>query len=401
MMVSEQIFKHKEDIPFAQQFPVIWLASWYPSNTYPTNGDFIQRHAKCLNFPLLVIHTIHAPVIKEEVNYVVRKVGTLMEIIIQFRKADEGNHVFQRLIYHLRFQKNTKDFIAFLIRKIGKPHLFHVHVPMKMGPIALWAKSKWDVPYIVSEQSSKYVGDGPDHFARRSARHRKMVARVFQQAAGVTNVSAIVGEIIKQRFNLGSVETIYNVADTSLFFPGEKKDRKVFQFLHASTLTPQKNIEGIMRVMETVYKVRQDFMFTVLGGEANANHPWKKDQPWLIQLPNLPHEKVADHMRNSDALLMFSNDENFPCVIVEALCSGMMVITSDAGGSGEAINPGNGIVVPVGNEDALASAILDLMSSRSHYNVEAIRKDAVAKFSYPIIGKQFRELYRRFGVTFS
>lgn len=401
MMVSEQTFTHKEDIPFDQQFPVIWLASWYPSKTYPTNGDFIQRHAKCIDFPLLVIHAIHSPEIKEKVNYVVRKVGTLMEIIIQFRHTNEGDNVFQRLIYHHRFQKNTKDFIAFLIRKIGKPHLFHVHVPMKMGPIALWAKSKWGVPYIVSEQSSKYVGDGPDHFARRSSRHRKMVAHVFQQAACVTNVSATVGEIIKLLFNLERVETIHNVADTSLFFPGEKKDHKIFRFLHASTLTPQKNIDGIMRVMEKVYTARQDFMLTVLGGEANDHQPWNKDQPWLIHLPNQPHEKVADYMRNSDALVMFSNDENFPCVIVEALCSGMMVITSDAGGSAEAINPGNGIVVPVGNEQALASAILDLMNSKLNYNTEVIRKDAAEKFSYPVIGKQFRELYRKRGVTFS
>lgn len=156
-----------------------------------------------------------------------------------------------------------------------------------------------------------------------------------------------------------------------------------------------------MRVMEKVYMARQDFMFTVLGGEANAHYPWKKDQPWLVHIPNLPHEKVADHMRNSDALLMFSIDENFPCVIVEALCSGMMVITSDAGGSAEAIHAGNGIVVPVGNEQALTSAILDLMSNRSQYNTEAIRKDAAEKFSYPVIGKQFRELYRRLGVFFT
>jgi len=400
-MVDEQTYLLKEDIPLDLHYPVIWLASWYPSKTYPANGDFIQRHAQCVDFPVLVIHTIHAPEIKEQVNYVVRKEGTLMEIIIQFRQASEGRNVFQRLQYHLRFQKNTKDFISFLIRKIGKPSLFHVHVPMKMGPIALWVKGKWGIPYIVSEQSSKYVGDGPDHFVRRSTRHREMVARVFQQAAGVTNVSTTVGNILKQLFNLGIVDTIHNVADTSLFYPGEKKDHDVFQILHASTLTSQKNIDGIMRVMEKVYLARQDFMFTVLGGEANAHYPWKKDQPWLLHIPNLPHEKVADHMRNSDALLMFSIDENFPCVIVEALCSGMMVITSDAGGSAEAIHAGNGIVIPVRNEQALTSAILDLMSNRSQYNTEAIRKDAAEKFSYPVIGKQFRELYRRLGVFFT
>jgi glycosyltransferase involved in cell wall biosynthesis len=399
-MVDEQTYLYKEDIPLDLHYPVIWLASWYPSKTYPANGDFIQRHAKCVDVPVLVIHTIHAPEINEAVNYVVRKEGTLIEIIIRFRQANEGKHIFQRILYHHRYQQNTKHFIAYLVEKIGKPYLFHVHVPMKMGPIARWAKHKWGIPYIVSEQSSKYVGDGPDHFVKRSARHRKMVARVFQEAESVTNVSSTVGKVLQELFNLARVDTIHNVADASLFYPGKKNDHSVYRFLHASTLTSQKNIDGIIRVMEQVYLTRQDFSLTVLGGERHAFYPWKKDQPWLVYIPTVSHEMVADYMRSADTLLMFSNDENFPCVIVEALCTGMSVITSDAGGSAEAINAGNGLLVPVGNEKALAKAILDVMNNKLRYNTVDIRQDAVNKFSYPVIGHQFRELYRKLGVSF-
>lgn len=397
-MMTEQTYLRKEDIPLDQHYPVIWLASWYPSPTYPTNGDFIQRHAACTDYPLLVIHTVHSPDINEKQHYLVRKNGKCTEIIILFRQANEGENLLQRLLYHHRYQKNTKALLAYVVGKLGKPHLFHVHVPMKMGPIARWAKSRWGIPFMVSEQSSKYVGDGPDHFGKRSARHRKAVARVFQQAACVTNVSATVGKILQQRFGLRKVETIHNVADAALFYPGNKMVDPVYRFLHASTLTSQKNIEGIVRVMEQVYLSRQDFRLTVLGGEAGATHSWKKDQPWLIHVSNVPHEKVADYMRSADALLMFSNDENFPCVIVEALCSGMVVITSDAGGSAEAIHPGNGLVVPVGKEKELAGAILTLLKKRSEYHTESIRQEAVEKFSYPVIGKQFRELYQRLGV---
>ena len=397
-MMSEQTYLRKEDIPLDRYYPVIWLASWYPSPTYPTNGDFIQRHAACIDFPLLVIHTVHSPEIKEKQRYLVRKNGKCTEIIIRFRQANEGDNLLQRLMYHHRYQKSTKAFITYLVEKLGKPHLFHVHVPMKMGPIARWARSRWGIPFVVSEQSSKYVGDGPDHFEKRSARHRKAVARVFQQAACVTNVSATVGKILQQRFDLQKVETIHNVADAALFYPGSKTVVPMYRFLHASTLTAQKNIEGIVRVMEQIYLTRQDFSLTVLGGEAGATHAWEKNQPWLVHVYNVPHEQVADYMRSADALLMFSNDENFPCVIVEALCSGMTVITSDAGGSAEAIHPGNGLVVPVGNEKELATAILTLLKNRFAYDTASIRQEAVEKFSYPIIGKQFRDLYRSLGV---
>lgn len=398
-MFSEHTYSRKEDIPLKHHYPVIWLASWYPSKTYPTNGDFIQRHAACVDIPLLVVHTVHAPENKDALNYLVRVAGKTTEIIIQFRQAGEGGHLIHRLLYHYRFQKHTKDFLKFLVGKLGRPQVFHVHVPMKMGPIARWAKQKWNIPYIVSEQSSKYVGDGPDHFTRRSVRHREMVGRVFRDAAMVTNVSTAVGKILQQLFHLSAVETIHNVADASLFFPGEVKDaRHPYRFLHASTLTGQKNIEGIIRVMEQVYLKRQDFTLTVLGGEAHQMHHWKKQQPWLFHHPNVPHEQVADQMRAADALLMFSNDENFPCVIVEALCSGLVVITSNAGGSAEAIHLGNGLVVPVGDEAGLTVAIQQVLDNRAHYNALQIQQDAVEKFSYPVIGAQFRELYRKFGI---
>lgn len=400
MMENEQIYFRKEDIPLDRYYPVIWLASWYPSKTYPTNGDFIQRHAACVDMPLLIIHTIHVPDNNVALNYLLRKEGKRMEVIIQFRRENEGEQIFQKLLYHQRFQKHTKDLLGYLINRQGKPALFHVHVPMKMGPIARWAKQKWNIPYIVSEQSSKYVGDGPDHFDRRSARHRNTVTRVFQEAAIVTNVSATVGSILQKRFQLHTVETIHNVADASLFFPGTKKNTsQTFHFLHASTLTPQKNIEGIIRVMEKLYLIRQDFSLTLLGGEANALDRWRTQKPWLNHIPNVPHEKVAEHMRAADALLMFSRDENFPCVIVEALCCGLVVITSDAGGSGEAIHKANGLVVPVGNEDALADAIQEVMNKRKSYDPHVIRQDAISKYSYPVIGQQFRDLYRKSGVS--
>lgn len=401
MTLTEQIFLRKEDIPLDQYYPVIWLASWYPSNTYPTNGDFIQRHAQTVSAPLLVVHTIHSPDIRVNLNYLLRKSGKLTELIIQFRQEHEGPQVFQRLLYHYRFKKYTQDLLKFLIKKNGRPVLFHVHVPMKMGPIALWAKRKWGIPYAVSEQSSKYVGDGPDHFIRRSPRHRQMVARVFREAFIVTNVSYTVGQILKQLFNLKTVQTIYNVADPSIFFPGEKRDVGTYRFIHASTLTTQKNIDGIIRTMDGLYQARQDFTLTILGGEAHADYSWKNNQPWLIHVPTVSHERVADYMRSADALLMFSVDENFPCVIPEALSSGLVVITSDAGGSAEAIRPQNGRVVPVGDETALAAAIQEVIDHRSGFNAVEIRNDSVTKFSNAVIGKQFMDLYQSAGVSFT
>lgn len=387
------------NIPLLDHYPVIWLASWYPSNTYPTNGDFIQRHAQAVDKPLLVIHTVHSPDIADPYVFEVRKNGMITELILYFRQPSEGGNILKRIQYHWRYLKYTKFLLRKVIAQCGKPALIHVHVPMKMGLLATWAKRKWDIPYIVSEQSSKYVGDSTDHFSRRNARHKAQVSGIFRGAIAVTNVSETVGRLLQELFTLRHVDVIYNLADSREFHYRPKQPTPVFHFIHVSTLTKQKNVEGMLRVFSRIYQDRQDFSLKLVGGETGVPVRAFDDYPWLSCTGVLPHERVAPEMQDADALVMFSRDENFPCVIAEALCCGLPVITSNAGGSGELIHSGNGIVVQVGDEAALEKAIRRMLDHRFTYNGEEIAREASARLGHKAIGSAFLELYRKWGVV--
>src|SRR5690606_41213396 len=50
-------------------------------------------------------------------------------------------------------------------------------------------------------------------------------------------------------------------------------------------------------------------------------------------------EELASLLRGSDLMLMFSHYENLPVVISEALCCGVLVISSDVGGIREVLKP--------------------------------------------------------------
>jgi glycosyltransferase involved in cell wall biosynthesis len=91
---------------------------------------------------------------------------------------------------------------------------------------------------------------------------------------------------------------------------------------------------------------------------------------------------------------MFSRDENFPCVIVEALCCGLPVISSDAGGCAEAIHPANGIVVSTGNEAQLLEAVKYMLNNYPRYNRKSIAGEAAALYGNERIASDFIEFYR-------
>jgi glycosyltransferase involved in cell wall biosynthesis len=45
--------------------------------------------------------------------------------------------------------------------------------------------------------------------------------------------------------------------------------------------------------------------------------------------------------KKADAFILFSRHENFPCVVIEALCCGLPVVASNVGGIAEAVDETN------------------------------------------------------------
>ena len=72
----------------------------------------------------------------------------------------------------------------------------------------------------------------------------------------------------------------------------------------------------------------------------------------------LPHHDVLELLAAADAAVLASSWENFPHAVVEALAVGTPVIATAVGGVPEIVRDGeNGLLVPVGDVDALAAAI--------------------------------------------
>src|SRR5206468_9920728 len=107
----------------------------------------------------------------------------------------------------------------------------------------------------------------------------------------------------------------------------------------------------------------------------------------------IDYEDVAKQMQQADAFIMFSKHENFPCVIIEALCCGLPVVASNVGGIAEAVNESNGILVEANNMNELQNAIISMMNNINKYNAENISADAISKYNYNTVAQQFVSVY--------
>jgi len=381
---------------------ILWLASWYPNPLEPSNGDFIQRHAEAVAeiVPIDVIHVLQTgrcvPVEKEIA--ITNKKNNLTEYIYAFAYKPSGNAAIDTLLYNISYFRFYKKILHQYFAASGKPDLIHVHVPVKAGLIAVRLLKKYNIPYIVSEQSSHYEVSSPDYFFKRNFYFRYNTRHIFKYAAAVTNVSETIGKKLRSIFKIKKYYTIHNLVDTSLFFYNPKQQATKLRFIHVSAMGEQKNPSGIINALAALEVLYKDWECVFCGPfteELRTVVKEKKLENYIQFRGEITYKQVAIEMQAADVFVLFSNHENFPCVVVEALCCGLPVVSSNAGGIGEAVNDGNGLLVDAGDIEALTQALLQAATQIDKYDRKKIAANAIALYNKKHIAEQFAELYKK------
>jgi len=383
-------------------YKVLFLASWYPSKVDAFDGDFIERHAKAISLTnkVFVIYVVKDPSIKNGKISVDKQISNNL---ISFRgyypysksklKWIEKIHSnYRRLKLYKRIFKTIRD-------EYGMPDIVHLNVLMKAGMFAKKLKRKYKLPYVLSENWTGYYRERKDGFLQQNIFYKKLSKKIYQKCDLPLPVTKDLGERMNQLFGTQKrFKVIPNVVDTTLFYPAFENKNVKKRFIHVSTLGYHKNIWGILHTTEKLYQTRQDFELYLAGNASKEIIEWTKERGLLktcIFFSGLiSYEEVAQNLRKADALVMFSRYENLPCVILEALCSGLPVISTDVGGIREVINQENGILIRSEMEDELLEKMNYMLDNLDKYDKEKIAASATKKFSYHAVGKQFNEAYK-------
>jgi len=380
---------------------ILWLASWYPTEVSPYNGDFIQRHAKAAalinEVELLYVEKDDEGRITKDVTEITRTHGQLTERIIYYKPFKTSIKLIDRFLSGLKYKRIYRAAVKNYINVNGKPAFIHVHIAMKAGLTAMWLKKKFNIPYIISEQWGGYMDTAKPNIKDYNAVYRHYWKEIFKEALTCTFVSVELGKIIKQKFNINSGRVIPNVVDTDIFFPVQKKNSSQVRFIHISTMTYQKNTEAIL---EALHLLKDELSFRIdLFGTMN---PVLQQLISKLQLGDkvfvmgeVPQTELARYVQWSDALILYSRYETFGCVLIEANACGIPVIVSDLPVFHELIKEGeNGIFAEGNNANALAEKIRMFIMQKDSFNKQLIAETTMAKYNFQKAAKQFDDLYK-------
>ena len=371
----------------AEKLHILFLCGWYPSRVLPINGDFIQRHAEAvsLKHQVTVLHIVSDNNTSSNIEIIETKTGEVKELIAYIKPTKNP------LLKIYLFFKAYKS----LLKKIDYFDLVHLNSLYPFGVFALHLKWFNKISYIISEHWSGY------HLPQSNdiCLSEKVISKLItSNSTYVCPVSLDLGNSMRNFGLKGNYKRVPNVVDTNLFVPLEKVSN-TFTLVHISSMVEvYKNISGILRVIAKLQDHISKFKIKFIGESSQKLIPRAKElginSDCIEFVEQIPHHKVIQELQEADCILLFSNYENLPCVILEAFATGTHVISTDAGGIKEFFPDDFGLLIEKGNEESLLKSILKVYNNEIIFSPkDEMHKYADANFSKEKICQSFSELY--------
>ncbi len=373
----------------------LFLCSWYPNRRNPTLGNFVQKHAEaaCLLNEAVVLaivadETIHS------IEVVENRRGELNEVLVYFPKKKAGFLSFSKLRSFLSYRKAFDIGMKRVNQLVGPPDIVHLNVIYPLGYFARKLKEKLGVPMVISEHASGFQG-GANAYPKVIL---SLAKKVLKSSACVMPVSNDLGERLKQLSPNITIKVIPNVVNEAIFIPSEEID-VTNKFVHISTaFEPAKNLLGIIRTVKRLSSENANFSLHIISdGDVSKAHQLARElgvlNSFVFFYPTMTTQEIAIFLKKCRALVLFSNFENFPCVIPEAFMAGIPVIATAVNGIPEYVNESNGILIQANDEAGLLAAFKSLIDSQP-FDKEKLRAYAMEHFSYAAVGQQLDEIYK-------
>lgn len=334
---------------------ILFISSWFPNKLEPTNGNFVQRHAEAvaLIHDVEILHAIGDPNQKELYLIDEKIINNIRTIVVYYQQTrNSGINFFRRMMAY------KKGF-----SKMNRPDLVHANVLHNNMLFAVYLKKRYKIPFVVTEHwtALRKVNENT------TSKMIKIIAKsIGNQASRILPVSKELKEGLKDLGIKTPMKVIPNVVDTSIFFPG-KIDKIRFTFIHVSNLIPRKNPEKILTTSLNLLEKGYHFNLQI-GGDGDVSNlkeivKSSRFQEKIEVFGIQTIEEIAERMRQSDCFILFSDDENQPCVIAESFATGIQVISTNVGGISEFFPDNGGILLDIVDDQLLENAMKQLLES--------------------------------------
>lgn len=293
----------------------------------------------------------------------------------------------------IAYSWKARKFIQKLMEE-NEYDICHAFFSVPCGVIAYLFRDK--IPYIVSLRGSDVPGFN-DRFGFQYVFLKPIIIKVWRDAKAVVSNSQGLKELALKTLTSQEISVIYNGIDVSEFDPNfDKRDNNEIKIVCVARLIKRK---GIKYLIEAIGELKDNYIKLIVVGEGNQEEELKKLAVELKISDSVDfkgyvnHNRIVDIYKNCDIFVLPSLNEGMSNALLESMGTGLPVIVTDTGGTHELID-GNGIIVPMGDSNAIAEAIRRLMNDQDTRMRMGIRSREIAeRMVWSAVSEAYLKLY--------
>jgi len=320
---------------------VLAVTNMYPTRDDPTYGSFVATQ--------------------------MRSVGDCgVDVQVEFVDGRPNNWAYARAILRVR-----------LLVRSGRFDVVHSHYGLTG-----WVASFHRLPHVVSFCGDDLLGT-PDGRGGVTAKSR-LVMRLSSAAARRADVIICKSEGLRDRLpreaDRARALVIPNGVDTTRFCPGDRDEARA-----RLNLRPGERYI-LFPGTPTERRKRLDLAKAAVARLPNDD---VRARLWVVQ--GVPPERMPDHYRAADCLLLTSDWEGSPNVVKEALCCDVPVVSVDAGDVRRWLQLATGCRIVARDPESIAQGLGEVLCTVPHVDGGQVR----AAVALTMVARQVVDAYRQ------
>lgn len=372
---------------------ILIIPSWYPQFSGDIDGSFFREQAIAIRKAGYQVGVIYPQIrsLKNIKSILKKPYGLTVE-------NDEGANTLRwytanYIPKNKKYNKSHWIKIALklfdtYVEQFGKPDIIHVHSMLYAGYVAQIIKTKYGIPYVVTEHSTA--------FARSLIPLDEIssLKQVVSNAKVCIAVSEEFSSLLNKLFETQKWTYIPNiVSDEFISFEQTLDAEEYFTFINVCFLEKKKRVDLLISSFAKAFKDNRKVRLKI-GGDGILMSELKilaKElgvESQVVFLGKLSRQQVKEEMALSNAFVLSSEYETFGVVLVEALALGKPVIATKCGGPESIVTPEVGYLISKNSEKEMTDALLKLYQNWNKFNSLQIRQYCLENFTEKaVIGK--------------
>lgn len=279
----------------------------------------------------------------------------------------------------------------------GKPDIIHAHCAKWAGYAAYQISKEYGIPFVITEHLPSMIYKAEFGTDLTNVWQIPLLKETYQSSDMVIPVASELVDDISCYFGKDYrwIE-ISNTIDTDFFAYKERKPLKGrrYRFCCLANFIPRKGYDVLFRAFELLVTHNANVELYIAGKDTKGPSCMAMlgNSNQIIACGELDKKGVRDLLYNSDCLVLASRSEAQPLVLLEAMCTGIPVISTDC--IPQSIKKLSGCTVTKIDDAVQLSEAMLKRCSDDNINSKMISSEVVNMVSQEAVGLKLEQVFK-------